>query len=50
MESEELKLLRQNNAMLKEIIKWIVSHNNTNDMKSFMIDVMANIVANRRCV
>lgn len=50
MESEELKLLKENNAMLKEIIKWIIAHDNSNDMKSFMIDVMANVVANGRCI
>lgn len=48
MESEELRLLRKNNAMLKQIIKWIIGHDNSSDMKSFMIDVMANVIANNR--
>lgn len=48
MESEELRLLRENNAMLKQIIKWIIDHDNSSDMKSFMIDVMANVIANNR--
>ena len=50
MESEELKLLKENNAMLKEIIKWIINHDNNGDMKSFMIDVVANVVANNRYI
>lgn len=48
MESEELKLLRENNAMLKYIIRHLM--NNNDDTKSFMIDVLANIVANKRCL
>lgn len=50
MNTEELKLLKENNAMLKEIIKWIINHDNNGDMKSFMIDVVANVVANNRCI
>lgn len=48
MESEELKLLRENNAMLKQIIKYLITHND--DAKNFMIDVIANMVANSRCI
>lgn len=50
MESEELKLLKENNAMLKLIIKYLIDRDKNEDFKSFMIDVMANLVANSRCI
>lgn len=46
MESEELRLLRENNTMLKQIIKLLVDQNINGDAKGFMIDFIANILAN----
>lgn len=45
METEELRLLRENNQMLKEII-WYLK-NSDNKAVDFLINVIANQVANR---
>lgn len=45
METEELRLLRENNQMLKEII-WYLK-NSDNKTLDFLINVIANQVANR---
>ena len=42
MDSEELRLLRENNYMLKQIIQYINKSGGNNDFKEFMINVMAN--------
>lgn len=40
---ETLKLLRENNYMLKQIIQYINANGHqSNDFKEFMINVMAN--------
>lgn len=43
--SEQLRLLRENNQMLKEII-WYLK-NNDNKLVDFIINVIANKVANK---
>lgn len=46
---ELLQLTRDNNRMLREIITYINLYgNNSDDTKDFMINVMANLVANGR--
>lgn len=40
---EELRLLRENNFMLKQIIQYLnMKNKNSIDMKEFFINVMAN--------
>ena len=47
-EQELLKLTRDNNRMLKQIIMYINIHGNHNDdLKEFMINVIANKISNR---
>lgn len=46
-ERELLNLTRDNNRMLKEIITYINLHgNHTDDVKEFMMNVVANLVSN----
>ena len=40
---EMLRLLRENNAMLKQIIQVLASNNN--NANSFIIDILANLTA-----
>ena len=44
MESEELRLLRENNQMLKEII-WYLKYNGNNRLADFVVNVLADKVA-----
>lgn len=47
-EQELLKLTRDNNRMLRQIIMYINIHgNHTDDLKEFMINVIANKISNR---
>ena len=51
MESEELRLLRENNIMLKFIIQHIVDSSNPNnftlnDLKDFLMNCAANKITN----
>lgn len=49
MESEELRLLKENNALLRQIIKYLIEKDSAaNDFKNFMIDIAANTIANNR--
>lgn len=41
MESEELKLLRENNLLLKQILLYL-SNNQPSDLKEFILNVLAN--------
>ena len=41
-DDEILYLLRENNYMLKQIIQYINKNGHQNDMKEFMINVLAN--------
>ena len=45
MNTEELRLLRENNQMLKQILYYLQNSNNNNYGKDFLINVMANIAA-----
>lgn len=44
MESEELRLLRENNYMLKQILSYLQSQGN-NYGKDFVVNVLANLTA-----
>lgn len=44
MESEELRLLRENNYMLKQILQYLLNNGN-NYGKEFIINVLANLTA-----
>lgn len=44
MDNEELRLLRENNYMLKQIIYYINTHGHQDDFKEFMVNVMANYI------
>lgn len=44
MESEELKLLRENNYMLKQILQYLAINGN-NYAKDFVVNVLANLTA-----
>ena len=44
MDNEELRLLKENNYMLKQIIQYINAHGHQDDFKEFMINVMANSI------
>lgn len=44
MDNEELQLLRENNAMLKQIMYYI-QNNNNNLVTQFLIDFLANKAA-----
>lgn len=44
METEELRLLRENNYMLKQILNYLQSQGN-NYGKDFIINVLANLTA-----
>ena len=44
MNNEELKLLRENNMMLKQILALLTSNQNNYD-KDFAINVLANLTA-----
>lgn len=51
MESEELRLLRENNMLLKLLIQYIVKSNNPNilsdnDVKDFLMNCLANKITN----
>lgn len=53
MTEEEHNLLIENNQMLRYICFYLYSqqyHSSSNDMKDFMMNVIANVVANRRRV
>lgn len=41
--NEILQLLRENNAMLKEILIFLNQHERQEDLKQFVINVVANI-------
>ena len=43
-QQEMLRLLRENNAMLKQILQALASNNN-NGASGFVIDVLANLTA-----
>lgn len=48
-EKELLRLTRENNSMLKQIIAYINIHrNHTDDMKEFAINCIANVVSGFR--
>ena len=48
-EKELLKLVKENNFMLKQIIKYINCYNNQNpDIKDFTMNVMANLISNNK--
>lgn len=54
MESEELRLLRENNIMLKFLIQYLVKNNNPNivsdnDVKDFLLNCLANKITNINC-
>lgn len=45
-------LLRQNNIMLKQIVEFINSlkaNSNNNDMKEFLMNVIANVITDNKC-
>lgn len=44
MDNEELRLLRENNAMLRQILT-LLQNNQTNYGKDFMVNVLANLTA-----
>lgn len=46
MTKEELQLLKENNIMLKEIIWYLAMKNQDETLKDFIINVLANKVAN----
>ena len=48
---EILKLLRENNLMLRAICKYIINHNreeSIEDIKDFVTNIVANIYANNK--
>lgn len=44
METEELRLLRENNYMLKQILSYL-QNNSNNYGKDFVVNVLANLTA-----
>lgn len=53
MESEELRLLRENNAMLKEILSYVRAvsdprYVNNEQSRNFLINVLANLMVEKR--
>lgn len=42
---EALRLLRENNATLKQIIAYLASNNRNNVGSNFLVDVLANLTA-----
>lgn len=44
MENEELRLLRENNYMLKQILSYL-QNNSNNYGKDFVVNVLANLTA-----
>lgn len=48
-EQELLSLTRANNIMLRQIIAYINAHgNHTDDFKDFTINVLANLISDKR--
>ena len=45
MNDEELQLLRENNILLKQILSILQSNSNGQYLRAFLIDVLANRVA-----
>ena len=45
MNDEELRLLKENNLLLKQILSILQSNNNGQYLRTFLIDVLANRVA-----
>lgn len=48
-EKELLELTKENNSMLKQIIKYINYYNSQNpDVKDFTMNVVANLISNNK--
>lgn len=47
-ENEMLDLLRENNYMLRQIMAYINQGSSNDDVKDFIMNVIANMISNRK--